>query len=1103
MEKSNKRKRDADYPRISYHTSTRTFDRLFKEESLAEMKEVARRKLGLSSTTPISFVQLREDKTVDLEDDDDFDAFYSLAHSTNLVNVRVSTGSLGNEPIAEAPMAPTIKRTKKLINRAPSNTPSEVDGGQAADDERDTQGVGSDEAVIHSPKVLSGAADARGPRKKKRKASMGDSVVDNMNNQPNTAVVPGAAPSGTGFAPLVDNVASTPTQKVIPPASQLIASNTQKKQKQRQLAEPPITEHLTTESVSVVEKSSKKKSTTKGSQYAAAVHSSEEIIEAVSEKSATKSLNAEEPTVSSKQPEAKKRKPKKRQSRSDRELAAKASNPTTDASIEEVAEEVHENDVANGNDENLSTRDTSSKKKGRRHTSEELRTAEADVEAAFTRILAANRAALAASVSVTPPVQQTVLGPTQKIKGKKRTKRTINSEAEGSRTEDCVDMPAPPSGAIWPSDSGPDNSTCPLCLLSPLHSRKKCPLVLGGPESLEQRLSEIQEASPDEADNRDEIIAEIRQLLALSKKDRETNISPQANRNLSQASFHQIQNLSISGKISNRPSGSQTKKVMPMPSPHIEDSDTSSEETSDGETPGETNVLPFVLNDAASLANINLDELIRGPNIPALRAADISSPDISEEEEEQVLEEEEEEAPRPSRKTGIRDSSDDTNSCSDDENSAAGEGRRTPTNDPKPDVLLGPGTEHMSFQAVDQLGESQEVDRSADTAFGAALAADTAVFNLTDSSQSIASSSQLPRNTSALASSRTQVTQASPNAETLAMTLPIATPMLPTEPPASQPIVSPTLTDPANSTSGSDTREENRPTGLVQRMRTRSGKNSNYGKPPVTPNATQTPRNRFTQASQEIPDSAVRRTRAATRRQTLGAMTPPVLTTSLGKLSRVIRESGSSKAIEGSNGVTASSNFQGPTSLDTWATLKPSSPFPDTDATMMVDELESSSSPLYTKMDGANPEEEGASQEAPTKDPLFILTESQPPFPYSQWNDAPQQQEAEHDPISNDSDDANEVEASVKRPQPKPSQTARYRRLTDITIDHGLFSTPANLRPARFSPLGNQLATDMYGRTGQEEIESESDSGSDDSDTQEQSHIPKSRRAGVTRNRRK
>ncbi|KAF8070579.1 hypothetical protein FPV67DRAFT_1487906 [Lyophyllum atratum] len=68
MEKGKKRKRDADYPRIAYHTSTRTFDRLFKEDTLSEMKEVARRKLGLDPNMPIAFAQIREDKTVDLED---------------------------------------------------------------------------------------------------------------------------------------------------------------------------------------------------------------------------------------------------------------------------------------------------------------------------------------------------------------------------------------------------------------------------------------------------------------------------------------------------------------------------------------------------------------------------------------------------------------------------------------------------------------------------------------------------------------------------------------------------------------------------------------------------------------------------------------------------------------------------------------------------------------------------------------------------------------------------------------------------------------------------------------------------------------------------
>ncbi|KAF8806467.1 hypothetical protein BYT27DRAFT_7191026 [Phlegmacium glaucopus] len=92
MEISKKRKRDVDYPRITYEATTKVFDRLFKEESLEEMKNVVRKKLGLSSSLPVHLCQLRDGKAVVLEDDDDFDAFYASVNSTLVVKIKVYFG---------------------------------------------------------------------------------------------------------------------------------------------------------------------------------------------------------------------------------------------------------------------------------------------------------------------------------------------------------------------------------------------------------------------------------------------------------------------------------------------------------------------------------------------------------------------------------------------------------------------------------------------------------------------------------------------------------------------------------------------------------------------------------------------------------------------------------------------------------------------------------------------------------------------------------------------------------------------------------------------------------------------------------------------------
>ncbi|KAE9411309.1 hypothetical protein BT96DRAFT_1028648, partial [Gymnopus androsaceus JB14] len=86
-----KRKRETNIPRITYHVANRTFDRLFKEETLNETKDVVRRKLGLPESTNVHLAQLRGETIVDLEDEDDFDAFYAVAHSKMAVDVRVTT----------------------------------------------------------------------------------------------------------------------------------------------------------------------------------------------------------------------------------------------------------------------------------------------------------------------------------------------------------------------------------------------------------------------------------------------------------------------------------------------------------------------------------------------------------------------------------------------------------------------------------------------------------------------------------------------------------------------------------------------------------------------------------------------------------------------------------------------------------------------------------------------------------------------------------------------------------------------------------------------------------------------------------------------------
>ncbi|KIK27053.1 hypothetical protein PISMIDRAFT_219217 [Pisolithus microcarpus 441] len=81
---SNKRKRAASselptHARITYHAGPRAFERLFKERSLQELKDVVRRKLGLGSEATVKLKQMRSNALLDLDDDDDFEALRAQA----------------------------------------------------------------------------------------------------------------------------------------------------------------------------------------------------------------------------------------------------------------------------------------------------------------------------------------------------------------------------------------------------------------------------------------------------------------------------------------------------------------------------------------------------------------------------------------------------------------------------------------------------------------------------------------------------------------------------------------------------------------------------------------------------------------------------------------------------------------------------------------------------------------------------------------------------------------------------------------------------------------------------------------------------------------
>ena len=127
------------------------------------------------------------------------------------------------------------------------------------------------------------------------------------------------------------------------------------------------------------------------------------------------------------------------------------------------------------------------------------------------------------------------------------------------------------------------------------------------------------------------------------------------------------------------------------------------------------------------------------------------------------------------------------------------------------------------------------------------------------------------------------------------------------------------------------------------------------------------------------------------------------------------------------------------------------------------------------------------------RDPLFLPSETQQSFPYSQFPEifATPRGEDVHEP-SHESDDENEVASVVK-----PVQPARpYRGLSQIASSQ-TFATP-NFQAPYFGKIRDPES--LYGKN-RPNVVSETDSSSESDEDRPASHIPASRRAGLPPNK--
>jgi hypothetical protein len=123
-------------------------------------------------------------------------------------------------------------------------------------------------------------------------------------------------------------------------------------------------------------------------------------------------------------------------------------------------------------------------------------------------------------------------------------------------------------------------------------------------------------------------------------------------------------------------------------------------------------------------------------------------------------------------------------------------------------------------------------------------------------------------------------------------------------------------------------------------------------------------------------------------------------------------------------------------------------------------------------------------------DPLFLHSESQQSFPYSQYPNA------QHEPPDTE-DEEDEVQAFVVKPRASTKSSSKFRSLTEIASQPTLFTPTMHLTP---NNSAKEEVSNLYGRSNkddEEEESSDSDTESESDAKARKSHIPMSRRAGI------
>lgn len=194
-----KRRRETGIPRIVCKAADRRFDRLLKEDSLEELLTNIRQKLRLAPDSSLKLVRVAADgQSVDLEDEDDFDALYNLAHTTATpVEINITADDVAETTSTPAERSKNgeppkkrqrVSKPKQVSNSTPSAQPlqTKAKAGKkaAAPPEDDTSPTA---AVRSSPDPGSSKAQDPPPAGAIDKSAKSNDLSDAIGARPEAA----------------------------------------------------------------------------------------------------------------------------------------------------------------------------------------------------------------------------------------------------------------------------------------------------------------------------------------------------------------------------------------------------------------------------------------------------------------------------------------------------------------------------------------------------------------------------------------------------------------------------------------------------------------------------------------------------------------------------------------------------------------------------------------------------------------------------------------------------------------------------------------------------------------------------------------------------